>query len=127
LRCSRSWSSVLAAQPADGLADGPASDVDLLIGTNTEEENLYVVPQGDLESTTEADVLAIAARVHADPETEVAAQPPDTPSPPNRTQRCQPQTCSSTWADVCVGTRTRCHTQAADDYSWPEGGQSLGE
>lgn len=64
---------VLAVQPADGLADGPARDVDLLIGTNTEEGHLYLVPQGNLEATKEADVLATAAKVFADPETTVAA------------------------------------------------------
>lgn len=41
------FSLVLPVQPADGLADGPAADVDLLIGTNTEEGNLYVVPKGE--------------------------------------------------------------------------------
>ncbi|MBB5908777.1 carboxylesterase/lipase family protein [Actinoalloteichus hymeniacidonis] len=64
---------VLPSQPADTLADGPARHVDLLIGTNTEEGHLYLVPQGDLESSTEADVLAIATRVYANPETGVAA------------------------------------------------------
>ncbi|MBU3064602.1 carboxylesterase family protein [Nocardia sp. NEAU-G5] len=67
------FSVVLPVQPADGLANGPAADVDLLIGTNTEEGHLYLVPQGKLESSTEADVLAIAARVHADPITAIAA------------------------------------------------------
>ncbi|WP_410567217.1 carboxylesterase/lipase family protein [Amycolatopsis sp. cmx-4-61] len=67
------FSVVLEVQPADGLPDGPARDVDLLIGTNTEEGHLYVVPQGNLESATEADVLAVAARVSTDPETTVAA------------------------------------------------------
>ncbi|MEV8328203.1 carboxylesterase family protein [Kitasatospora sp. NPDC056731] len=67
------FSLVLPAQPADALADGPAADVDLLIGTTTEEGRLYVVPQGGLESTTDADVLAVAARVHTDPEAALAA------------------------------------------------------
>ncbi|MFF3002741.1 carboxylesterase/lipase family protein [Kitasatospora sp. NPDC057940] len=67
------FSLVLPTQPADALADGPAADVDLLIGTNTEEGHLYVVPQGGPESTTDADVLAVAARVHADPEAALAA------------------------------------------------------
>lgn len=67
------FSLVLPAQPADSLTDGPARDVDLLIGTNTEEGHLYLVPQGNLEASTEADVLATAARVYADPETKVAA------------------------------------------------------
>jgi para-nitrobenzyl esterase len=65
------FSLVLPVQPADTLADGPAADVDLLIGTNTEEGHLYLVPQGNMESATEADVLATAARVHA--KTAVAA------------------------------------------------------
>lgn len=67
------FSLVLPVQPADGLADGPAADVDLLIGTNTEEGHLYLVPQGDLESTTEAGLLTVAGRVHADPESALAA------------------------------------------------------
>ncbi|WP_434440805.1 carboxylesterase/lipase family protein [Lentzea sp. E54] len=67
------FSVVLPVQPADGLPDGPARDVDLLIGTNTEEGHLYLVPQGNLESSTNADVLAIAAKLSADPETKVAA------------------------------------------------------
>ncbi|MCB5906119.1 carboxylesterase/lipase family protein [Streptomyces pinistramenti] len=77
------FSLVLPVQPADGLVDGPAGDVDLLIGTNTEEGHLYLAPQGALESTTEADVLAVATRVHADPETTLAAyraaRPNETP------------------------------------------------
>ncbi|MES9510345.1 carboxylesterase family protein [Streptomyces sp. NPDC000609] len=77
------FSLVLPVQPADGLADGPAGDIDLLIGTNTEEGRLYLAPQGALESTTEADVLAVTARVHADPETILAAhraaRPDETP------------------------------------------------
>lgn len=77
------FSLVLPVQPADGLADGPAADVDLLIGTNTEEGHLYLVPQGNLEPSTEADVLAVAARAFADPKTVVAMhraiQPDATP------------------------------------------------
>ncbi|MBY8886768.1 carboxylesterase family protein [Streptomyces sp. PTM05] len=67
------FSLVLPVQPAESLADGPAGDVDLLIGTNTEEARLYLVPRGDLESTTEADVLTVATRTHPDPETALAA------------------------------------------------------
>ncbi|WP_189094242.1 carboxylesterase/lipase family protein [Nocardia jinanensis] len=67
------FSLVLPVQPADSLAAGPAADVDLLIGTNTEEGHLYLVPAGNLESSTEADLLAVAARVYADPEIAVAA------------------------------------------------------
>ncbi|MGW0251616.1 carboxylesterase/lipase family protein [Nocardia goodfellowii] len=67
------FSLVLPVQPADGLGDGPAGEVDLLIGTNTEEGRLYLVPAGTLESTTEADLRAVAAHVHPDPEATVAA------------------------------------------------------
>jgi len=65
------FSVVLSKQPADSLAAGPADQVDLLIGTNTEEGHLYLVPQGKLESTTEADVLALAATTRPDPEAAV--------------------------------------------------------
>ncbi|KOV90124.1 carboxylesterase/lipase family protein [Nocardia sp. NRRL S-836] len=67
------FSLVLTTHPADTLTDGPARDVDLLIGTTTEEGHLYVVPQGNLECSTEADVLALAARVYPDPYAELAA------------------------------------------------------
>ncbi|MGC4944044.1 carboxylesterase/lipase family protein [Kribbella sp. DT2] len=48
------FSVVLAEQPADSLANGPAADVDLLIGTNLEEGNLYLVPQGNLDKVRSA-------------------------------------------------------------------------
>lgn len=67
------FSLVLPEQPADTLADGPAADVDLLIGTNTEEGNLYLVPQGNFDTTQHADVLAAAAHAHADPRAAVDA------------------------------------------------------
>jgi para-nitrobenzyl esterase len=67
------FSLVLPEQPADSLASGPSAEVDLLIGTNTEEGHLYLVPQGNLDSSTDADVLATAARSHADPRAAVDA------------------------------------------------------
>ncbi|MCV7169248.1 carboxylesterase family protein [Mycobacterium manitobense] len=67
------FSLVLDDQPADALAKGPAADVALLIGTNTEEGNLYLVPQGRFETSMHADVLAVAARSHADPRTAMDA------------------------------------------------------
>lgn len=67
------FSLVLPTQPADALAEGPAGEVDLLIGTNADEANLYLAPQGNLDPSTDADVLAVAAKVHADPEAVVAA------------------------------------------------------
>jgi para-nitrobenzyl esterase len=64
---------VLPEQPADSLANGPAAEVDLLIGTNTEEGHLYLVPQGHFDASTDADVFATAARSHADPQAAIDA------------------------------------------------------
>jgi para-nitrobenzyl esterase len=61
------FSVVLDRQPADALAHGPAADVALLIGTNTEEGNLYLVPQGRFDTSQHADLLAVAAQTHSDP------------------------------------------------------------
>ena len=74
------FSLVLDEQPADALASGPGADVALLIGTNTEEGNLYLVPQGRFETSQRADVVAVAAQSHSDPQAAVqalAAQLPD--------------------------------------------------
>lgn len=60
---------VLDRQPARS----PLADVDLLIGTNAEEGNLYLAPQGNLASSTARDVRETAAAVHADPDALVAA------------------------------------------------------
>lgn len=57
------FSLVLAEQPARQLNP----DVDLLIGTNTEEGNLYLVPQGNFDSSTRDDVERLAAQVDTDP------------------------------------------------------------
>lgn len=67
------FSLVLDEQPAATLADGPAADVTLLIGTNTEEGNLYLVPQGHLESSQLTDVVAAAKHAHRYPEAAVDA------------------------------------------------------
>ncbi|MFS8204656.1 carboxylesterase/lipase family protein [Streptomyces sp. CWNU-52B] len=61
------FSLVLETQPAESVAAGPGPDVDLLIGTNTEEGNLYLVPVGNYTASTAADVDAVAARSHPDP------------------------------------------------------------
>lgn len=61
------FSLVLDRQPADALAAGLSAEVDLLIGSNTEEGNLYLAPHGSLVNTTEADLLAAAAQSHQRP------------------------------------------------------------
>ncbi|MET4921030.1 carboxylesterase family protein, partial [Streptomyces sp. PSRA5] len=61
------FSLVLDTQPAQAVARGHGADVDLLIGTNSEEGNLYLVPTGEYARSTAADVDALAARSHPDP------------------------------------------------------------
>ncbi|MEU6349189.1 carboxylesterase family protein [Streptomyces sp. NPDC047072] len=61
------FSLVLDTQPAEAVAAGLAADVDLLIGTNTEEGNLYLVPVGKYATSTAADVDDAAARSHPVP------------------------------------------------------------
>ncbi|QHY98689.1 Carboxylesterase [Streptomyces sp. S4.7] len=67
------FSLVLDTQPAQAVARGQGADVDLLIGTNSEEGNLYLVPTGEYARSTAADVDALAARSHPDPKQLVAA------------------------------------------------------
>ncbi|MEU3895310.1 carboxylesterase family protein [Streptomyces sp. NPDC045251] len=57
------FSLVLDTQPAVSVA----ADGDLLVGTNTEEGNLYLVPVGKYATSTAADVDKTAARAHPDP------------------------------------------------------------
>ncbi|MCO5995670.1 carboxylesterase/lipase family protein [Actinoallomurus rhizosphaericola] len=61
------FSLVLDTQPAESVAAGLGTDVDLLIGTNTEEGNLYLVPVGEYSTSTAGDVEDAAARSHPDP------------------------------------------------------------
>ncbi|MFE3140926.1 carboxylesterase/lipase family protein [Streptomyces scopuliridis] len=61
------FSLVLDTQPAASVAAGLGADVDLLIGANTEEGNLYLVPVGHYSTSTAEDVDAAAARAHPDP------------------------------------------------------------
>lgn len=62
------FSLVLDTQPAHAVARGRGADVDLLIGTNSEEGNLYLVPTGEYARSTAADIEALAARSHPDPD-----------------------------------------------------------
>ncbi|APY85903.1 carboxylesterase/lipase family protein [Streptomyces alfalfae] len=61
------FSLVLDTQPAEAVAAGLGADVDLLVGTNAEEGNLYLVPVDAYATSTRADVEAVAARAHPDP------------------------------------------------------------
>jgi para-nitrobenzyl esterase len=61
------FSLVLDEQPAVSVAAGASADVDLLIGTNTEEGHLYLVPVGKFASSAAADVTHAATSSHPDP------------------------------------------------------------
>jgi para-nitrobenzyl esterase len=61
------FSLVLERQPAETLATGVGAGVELMVGTNTEEGNLYLAPFGNLSTSTAADVDAAAARSHPEP------------------------------------------------------------
>ncbi|MFD2421072.1 carboxylesterase/lipase family protein [Amycolatopsis pigmentata] len=71
---------VLTGQPSEVLV--PAA-TDLLIGTNTDEADLYLVPAGRIATATERDLLAAARRRYPDSEARVAtyraAHPDATP------------------------------------------------
>lgn len=60
------FSVVLPVQPTDALGSA-AGSVDLLIGHNSEEGNLYLVPQGRLAGTTAAELQDAAAYANPDP------------------------------------------------------------
>jgi para-nitrobenzyl esterase len=59
---------VLDRQPADAVADGIGAEVPMLIGTNADEGNLYLVPQGAFADSTERDVVDLASVTSRDPE-----------------------------------------------------------
>ncbi|MCW8102830.1 carboxylesterase/lipase family protein [Streptomyces tauricus] len=61
------FSLVLDTQPAESVAAGLSSAIHLLIGTNTEEGNLYLVPVGKYATSTAGDVDDAAARAHPNP------------------------------------------------------------
>ncbi|MDN3247983.1 MULTISPECIES: carboxylesterase family protein [unclassified Streptomyces] len=67
------FSVVLDRQPADAVAGGQGANVDLLIGTNADEGNLYLAPFGTLSTSTTADVEATAALFRPDPARYVAS------------------------------------------------------
>ncbi|WP_399894530.1 carboxylesterase/lipase family protein [Streptomyces sp. BBFR51] len=61
------FSLVLDTQPAASVAAGLGADVDLLVGTTTEEGNLYLAPVGRYATSRAEDVEAAAALSHPDP------------------------------------------------------------
>ncbi|MFH9354547.1 carboxylesterase/lipase family protein [Kitasatospora sp. NPDC017646] len=61
------FSLVLDTQPAVSVAAGHGAGIDLLVGTNTEEGLLYLVPVDKYASSTAEDVADAAARSHPNP------------------------------------------------------------
>ncbi|MFE9859157.1 carboxylesterase/lipase family protein [Streptomyces sp. NPDC005780] len=61
------FSLVLDTQPAVSVGAGLSADVDLLVGINTEEGNLYLVPVDKYATSTADDVADTAARSHPKP------------------------------------------------------------
>ncbi|WP_055545218.1 carboxylesterase/lipase family protein [Streptomyces kanamyceticus] len=61
------FSLVLDTQPARSVAAGHGAGVDLLIGTNAEEGNLYLAPVDKYATSTATDVEDTSARSHPDP------------------------------------------------------------
>ncbi|AKS30929.1 carboxylesterase/lipase family protein [Mycolicibacterium goodii] len=72
LRTADRFDPLVGLSPFSLVADEPPAvdahpDLGVLIGTTLEEGNLYLVPQGQFESSTAADVHELAARVQPDP------------------------------------------------------------
>jgi para-nitrobenzyl esterase len=61
------FSLVLDEQPAEAVAAGAGAQLPVLIGTNTDEGNLYLAPGGALAESTESDVYELACCTHDDP------------------------------------------------------------
>ncbi len=57
---------LLSARPIDAVAGGAGADVDLLVGTNTDEHRLFLVPTGAMDATTDATLAAVAGALGLD-------------------------------------------------------------
>ncbi len=64
--------TVLPRHPATAVADGQAPDIDVLIGTNSDELRLFTVPTGMFDLITEPLARAVAAGYGLDPEIALA-------------------------------------------------------
>ncbi|AEM87362.1 carboxylesterase/lipase family protein [Streptomyces violaceusniger] len=63
----------LECQPVAAVREGRGATVDLLIGTNREEANLYTVPSGAIATMSETELLAVAERRLTNPRQQLAA------------------------------------------------------
>ncbi|MBV9920425.1 MAG: carboxylesterase/lipase family protein, partial [Pseudonocardia sp.] len=64
---------VLPEHPREAVAAGSAADVDLVVGSNSEEMKLYYVPTGVADAVTDAQVHAMLGAVHPRPDELLAA------------------------------------------------------
>jgi para-nitrobenzyl esterase len=69
---------VLPEHPLQAIAAGSAADIDLIVGSNSEEMNLYYVPSGVADVVTADQVRAMLAAIHSRPD-ELLAGPDATP------------------------------------------------
>ena len=68
---------VLPEHPLRAVAAGSAADVDLLVGSNSEEANLYFVPTGAVDALSADQLGAMLGAVHPCPEELLAEAAPD--------------------------------------------------
>lgn len=59
---------IVPAPPIDRIAGGAAADIDLLVGSNTEETRLFFVCDGSIDRITDEMLLALAAAYRLPPE-----------------------------------------------------------
>jgi carboxylesterase 2/para-nitrobenzyl esterase len=59
---------MLPERPIDAIRAGAAADIDLVIGTNTEENRLFLVSDGSIDRITEEALMAIAGTYGLSPE-----------------------------------------------------------
>ncbi|KAF5559243.1 carboxylesterase 2 [Fusarium mexicanum] len=59
---------ILPMHPIDALRAGVAADIDLVVGSNTEETRLFLVPDGSIDRITEESLSAIAGVYGLPPE-----------------------------------------------------------
>lgn len=52
---------IIPVHPMDAIRAGAAADIDLVVGSNTEETRLFLVPDGSIDRITEENLSAIAA------------------------------------------------------------------
>src|SRR6476469_66338 len=64
---------IIPARPLDRIAAGAGGPVDLMVGTNTDEHRLFLVPIGAIDSTNPGDVLGAAVGYGLPLEAAVAA------------------------------------------------------